>query len=298
VEARLASCEEKASSQEARIDGGTAYGRAARDVAQAVREVQMHFSNALTEAQGRWQTNHLELQSEQREQLRQLEELTDRLRHAASRVENMEQDVGMQEQFCRKFDDQLQGLVKDWNTGPQFGMLDAALLAVERRLNEQQVAVELQLGRVRVDVDGLQRNSEALVHDLRREAAHAAEARVERELARLAASGGRPAATASEQTAGRDQGRRLDDVDSRVASLRVRVDAHDGRFSSLGERVEAACSQAVEAARQVAAQQREEILSEADCKIGLLRQRVESLGEFCEEMLLRNAHPHRGHSRQ
>merc|ERR1719401_489788 len=90
----------------------------------------------------------------------------------------------------------------------------------------------------------------------------------------------------------KEQTRRLDDSESRLATLRVRIDAHEGRFGTLNERVEASVQQATDAARQVAAQQREEILMETDCQLRMLRQRVETLSQLTEEIMVQQAPGH------
>merc|ERR1719291_785023 len=85
----------------------------------------------------------------------------------------------------------------------------------------------------------------------------------------------------------RELGRRLEDAEARLSALRVRVDGQDGRLAGLADRAEAAGRQAQEAARQASLQQREDILSEADCQLRIVRQRVDTLSELCEELLLR-----------
>merc|ERR1719282_566826 len=93
----------------------------------------------------------------------------------------------------------------------------------------------------------------------------------------------------------KDLSRRLDESEARVAALRVRVDAHDGRFGSIGERAEASCQQAVEAMRQATLRQREEMICESDCQIRILRQRIDTLSELCDELMFqqRQVNPHK-----
>jgi len=295
LEARVAACEEKGAAQERRIDSSVMGERAAGEAVLALREVRAQFGNALSETQALCRAQHVEVQAEQREQLNQLEELAESVRHAASRVEHLEHGLGSQEQGCRRVEEQVQTLLRTMPAGPPpwFGKLESALDNVESRLNEQQVAVELQFGRLRAEFDGLRRTSEAVAPGLREDVLRAAEGLVHRELAGHRASAQAqvraPPAPSGEPQAVREHGRRLDDVEGRVAAMRVRVDAHDGRFGSLSERVEGACEQAVEAAREVSAQQREELLSESDCNMRILRQRVDSLSELCEELMLRQA---------
>ncbi|CAK0886176.1 unnamed protein product, partial [Prorocentrum cordatum] len=70
--------------------------------------------------------------------------------------------------------------------------------------------------------------------------------------------------------------------EARLSALRVRVDGQDGRLAGLGERAEAAGQQAQDVARQVSLQQREDILSETDCQLRIVRQRMDTLSELCE----------------
>lgn len=137
--------------------------------------------------------------------------------------------------------------------------------------------------RFRMDVDGLKLRSESL-HGLRDEVLCAVDRRLEKELARPNMPLEQPVPDVQR---GRDLLRRVEDTEARVSALRVRVDSHDSRFNSIAERAEAVCQQAVESVRQTAAQHRDEILSEADSQLRILRQRVEALSELCEELMLR-----------
>mmetsp|Transcript_31692 Transcript_31692/g.98842 ORF Transcript_31692/g.98842 Transcript_31692/m.98842 type:complete len:278 (+) Transcript_31692:16-849(+) len=269
----------------------------------ALREARSLVGSSLTEADAQWRQQHTELCEEQQHQFRQLEEVTEELRHVASRVEQAEGALGSCEQAVRRSEEELQDLrLRPGLRPPWFGQLEGATAALEQRLIEQRAATEAQLGRLRADVDGMLRRYESL-QGMRGDLLREADDRLQQELDRLDLRHGshalhhhmHPEASAQMGSAVRDLSRRVDDAESRVAALKVRVDAHDGRLASVGERSEVLCQQTLEGARQACTRQRDEILSEADCQMGILRQRVETLSNLCEELMMRQAAPSRGH---
>eukprot|EP00930_Biecheleria_cincta_P046292 TRINITY_DN31925_c0_g1_i1.p1 TRINITY_DN31925_c0_g1~~TRINITY_DN31925_c0_g1_i1.p1 ORF type:complete len:498 (+),score=128.33 TRINITY_DN31925_c0_g1_i1:44-1537(+) len=292
-EARLACCDHRHDST------GSGAGRAAAAESQALvlREARALIGTGLGEAQTLWRSEHSELRAEQREHLRQLEELAESTRHAAARLEQAERVLGAQERSLRRLGEDLEAVMDreacQAQNPPWFGQLEGAISALDRRLNEQQVQTEVQLARLQVDSDGLRRRSEVMA-GVREDLMQAVEAKLEQELSRLSevghlrgggfASGGVMSAAGHEL---KDLARRLDDVEARAAAQRVKVEAHDARFSNLGERIEAVCQQAAEHARQVCQAKAEEMFSEVDCQNRVLRKRIETLSELCEELMLR-----------
>jgi len=289
LEARMVGCEEKWSAQERRSDA------TANDavVNAAMCEARAQIATALSEAQAQWRTQNMQLEVEQREQLRQLQEVAERLTQQAAKIDQADQALCLQEQHWQCMEEQMQALLsaRDPAPPPWFDHLEQAVHGVECRLNEQQVAIEIQLTQHRTDLDVLRRQAE-VSSDIVRHAEASVDAKLERNLSMLLSSSHQaqpspnPGRGGGNPEAGRlaEMTRRLDESEARVAALRVRVDTHDGRFGSLAERTEAACQQTTETIRQTVAQQREELLSEFDCQVRILKQRVEALNEFCEEL--------------
>lgn len=189
------------------------------------------------------------------------------------------------------------------NQPPWYPQIEAALAALDHRLEEHRSASEAYTCRLRMELDAFKHRFDSL-QAFREDILQTVDMRLDQELDRLTGSKEseqmRQEVHASSLKAAPELSRRMDDAEARVAALRVRVDAHDTRFTSLGERAEAVCQQAVESARQAALQQREDILSEADCQVRILRQRVDALTELYDEMSLRevpvSSHPRRGTS--
>lgn len=290
LEARMTACEERAAATErSASDAQTAAS------ALALREARALVGSSMSEADTQWRAHHSELRDEQQQQLRQLEDLAEELRHVASRVERAEGALGGCEQALRRSEDELVDLAN--RTGqrpPWFGQLEGATAALEQRLLEHQAATEAQLGRLRVDTDGCLRRCEAF-RGLREEVLREAEHVLQQELDRLEQRqcSHTPAQAMPEVaqwgSVARDLSRRMDDSEARVAALKVRLDGHDGRIASIGDRSEALYQQALDGTRQACLRQRDEILSEADCQLGILRQRVETLSDLCEELMMRQA---------
>ncbi|CAE8691232.1 unnamed protein product [Polarella glacialis] len=256
LESRMASFEERFAAQERGSHSTSGFplsGRLAdeRNSALALREARALLGSALTEAQSQWRSENSELRSELQEQLRQLEELADSSRHCAARIEQTERTLGAQERTLRRTEEHLETALRGYDsvqqteTPPWFAQLEGALVTVERRLSDQQVAVEVQLARVQVDVDGVRRRCEVL-GGLRDEVLQAVEAKLEQELDHIDSRRSRgdflrsdERRSSTESGNSKDVLRRLDDFEARAAAIRVRVDAHDARFNSLGERTEA-----------------------------------------------------------
>lgn len=294
-EARLASWDQRPAAHDYAGDGA---GRAiaAQSQALVLREARALIGTGLGEAQTQWRSEHSELRAEQREQLRQLEDLAESTRHAAARLEQAERVLGAQERSHRRLGEDLEAVMAreagQAQSPPWFGQLEGAISALDRRLNEQQVATEVQLARLQVDSDGLRRRSEVMA-GVREDLMQAVEAKLEQELSRLLEVGqlhGGGSASGGAVITGhelKDLARRVDDAEAKAAAQRVRVDAHDARFGNLGERIEAVCQQAAEHARQVCQAKAEEMFSEVDCQNRVLRKRIETLSELCEELMLR-----------
>lgn len=291
-EARLASLDHQ---RHAAQDSGRApAGYTAESQALVLREARALIGTGLGEAQTQWRSEHWELRTEQREQLRQLEELAESTRHAAARLEQVERSWSAQERSLRRLGEDLEAVMGreagQAQGPPWFAQLEGAISALDRRLNEQQVATEVQLARLQVDSDGLRRRSEVMA-GVREDLMQAMEAKLEQELSKVLEvnqfHGGGGATGGSSSYELKDLARRLDDTEARAAAQRVRVDAHDARFGNLGERIEAVCQQAAEQARQVCQAKAEEMISEVDCQNRVLRKRIETLSELCEELMLR-----------
>jgi len=296
LEARMNACEERVSAQER---SSTETHAAVSQM--ALREARAFVGTSVTEADAQWRRQHAELREEQQQQLGHLEEVAEELRHVAGRLGRAEGGLEDCAQAARRSEDELQGLreIRPGSRPPWFGQLEGATAALEERLVEQRAATEAQLGRLRMEVDGLLRRYEGL-QGMRAELLREAEDRLQQELDRLDVRQGSqavpqmpPEVPPQLGSAMRDLSRRVDDTETRVATLKVRVDAHEGRLGSVSERSEVLCQQALEGARQACLRQRDDILQEADCQIGILRQRVETLSDLCEELMMRQASPNR-----
>lgn len=297
LEARLAACER------AGVDGGPA----------SLREVRAVVDAGLLDASEKWSAQLAGLRGELRSELGgRLDELAERARLQASRFEQVEVAIGGHEQslertagLLRDHEEHLQGLqvgLEDERVAG-YDQLEGAVANLERCFDELRVASEVEQQRLRLDMEALRHRSADSLLGLRNDLAHMVEARLESELAHLGAElrsarqQAAPAAAPPERrrsdddvgagALARELGRRLEDTEARLSALRVRVDGQDGRLAGMGDRAEAAGQQAQDMARQVSMQQREDILSETDCQLRIVRQRVDTLSELCEELLLR-----------
>ncbi|CAK0863983.1 unnamed protein product [Prorocentrum cordatum] len=310
LEARLAACERT----------GLAEGAGPGPL--GLREVQAAVDAALLGAEGRWSELLAELRGELRAELGgRADELAEGARLQAARLaqaeaaldstaaavkghgHSLEQSAGLLREHEERLQDLLAGLEHERALG--LDQLGGAVANLERCLDELWGASEAELQRLRLDLEALRRRSADGLLGLRDDVLRLVEARLEAELAHLRAElrgARRPAAAAAPPpppperrrcdddggAAGalaRELGRRLEDAEARLSALRVRVDGQDGRLAGLLERAEAAGQQAQDAARQASLQQREDILAETDCQLRIVRQRVDTLGELCEELL-------------
>ncbi|CAK9106445.1 unnamed protein product [Durusdinium trenchii] len=241
-----------------------------------LREARGMVSAALTEAQAQWRQEFAQLKGEQQQQLELLEDLAGVSRHSGTRLEKVERGLAAHERTIRRAEEHLKALT---HHGPQYSQLEGALLNLERQVNEQQVAVEVQVARLQVECDGLRRRSEAIAHT-REELVEAVEERLAR-------------ATVSEpRAAPRDDSRllqRCDDLDARLAAQKVHVEAHEQRFKSFAERLEAVQMELFDQLRSFGVQRREELLQEVDGQLRVLRERMDTLSELLDEIMLRQA---------
>lgn len=288
LEARMAGCEDRTTAIERNDVDSPVF-----DAARIMRDSRTQMQNALTEVQSQWRAHHAELRSAQHEQGMQLQELGGLTEQHARRLRQVERTLDEQERKYQHSEEELQGLLA-CNPPAWFGDLEGAVAASERRTVEHLQSAEAHVGRFRMDMDGLRMRLEAV----RDETLGAVEGRLAQESERMSRDQRqRPAAAEQPQAdrgvvarldrESRDFSRRADDADARGAAIKMRVDAHDTRFASIGERAEAVCQQAIEGAKAVASEQREEILSEVDCQLRILRQRIEAIGQLCEELSMR-----------
>jgi len=157
LETRVAACEGRVETHDRYGDDPHSQAAANAAMTRAI------VHNSLSEVDAQWQMEHEELRTDQQQQLHQLEDLASEVRHVASRVQQAEAIMGGFERTLRRSEEEVQGLLtRDTQRPPWFGQLEGAIAALELRFGEQQVAAEVQLGRVRVDVDGLLRRTEGI----------------------------------------------------------------------------------------------------------------------------------------
>lgn len=281
VEARLATVEDH--SRDRDRDRAWDAGNSA-DAGRIMKEVQALVDGALAEVRAQWRSSRDELMDGQQEQARQLEELGEHTKRGATRMheaqiafEGLQQGLDMQADSLQRTGTELRSLISCGAPAPWYGELEACVARLEHRVDEQRSATEHQLSRFRSDTEGLRLRLEGL----REDALCAVDRRIDQEIDRVMTQ---RTDRYTEHRGDKDLQRRLDEFEARVAALKVRIDSHDDRFGALGERAEATCSQALEGARQAAAQHKEEILQEVECQLGILRQRMEAVGEICEEL--------------
>lgn len=284
LEARVAACEEQAAELQRRESES-----ASAEAARALREARALVGGAVAEVQAQCREDRTDLMEGQHEQARQLEEFGEhaksqayRLQQAEGTLEEQVRSLEEQAQRTRQLEEALQTVLDREQPPPWYGELESAVARLEYRFEEQRGAAELTIGRYRTDGDSMRMRMESL----REDALCAVDRRIDQELERLLPS--RPSdAFKIDLHKDKDVSRRVDDMEARVAAIRMRADSHDNRLATVAERAEAACQQALEGARQAASSQREDILSEVDCQLRILRQRVEAVGELCEELSLR-----------
>jgi len=254
-----------------------------------MREVRALIGGSVAEMQAQWSSQRAELMDGQQEQARQLAEISEHTKRGATRMqeaeivfEGLQRNLDLQAESLQRTESEMRNLFsRGGGTPPWYGELEGSVARLEHRVDEHRTALEHQLSRFRVDAEGLR----ARLEGLREDALCTVERKIDQEIERLIPH---RMTSSSDARSEKDLARRLDESEARIAGLRVRIDAHDDRFTALGERAEAACQQALESARQAASQHREEIMQEVECQHGILRQRMEAVGELCEEMSLRH----------
>lgn len=294
VENRLASIDMRLSAVEDKRDRSHAQERmenvAVTDPSRIMSEVRALLDGALEEVQSQWRGKQNDILDGQQDQARQLEELSEHTKRGAARMqeaevafEGLQQGLDLQAENLQQVSNTLRSFVSGGNATPWYGELEACVARLEHRIEEHRAAAEHQLNRFRGDSEGLRLRLEGLKED----ALCAVDRRIDQEIDRLQTQ---RVDRYDEQRSGKDAQRRLDEFEARIAAMRVRIDAHDDRFGALGERAEATCAQALEGARQAASQYKEEILNEVECELGILRQRMEAVGEICEELSVNQAY--------
>eukprot|EP00929_Paragymnodinium_shiwhaense_P030778 TRINITY_DN17381_c0_g1_i3.p1 TRINITY_DN17381_c0_g1~~TRINITY_DN17381_c0_g1_i3.p1 ORF type:complete len:459 (-),score=116.96 TRINITY_DN17381_c0_g1_i3:77-1453(-) len=275
IESRLASCEDQSAVRERRECEAIA-----TIPSRVLRETRALVTGSINEAQAQWRAQRVEFSEECRELARRLDELTEQSMQGARHIQEAENMVEDQACSVRQLQDEIQALqAQAKEPAPWFTGLETHVAKLEKRLEEQLLGVEVRLQQRRQEAaEHLQNFQEDLLSSM--------EEKLEKEIDRVLLAE-KPQQENGAVAAVKDVARRLDDIDARVSALRVRLDGLDGRFVNVAERAEAACQQALETVRQTAAQNREEILSEADCQMRILRQRVEALGELCDELSMR-----------
>jgi DNA repair exonuclease SbcCD ATPase subunit len=255
-----------------------------------MREVRALVAGAVTEVQASWRTQRAELMDGQQEQARQLEELSEHTKRGATRLqevqiafEGLQENLDLQAKNLQHTETELRTLLSRGNgTPPWYGELEASVARLEHRVDEQRSAAEHQINRFRTDAESLRLRLEGL----REDALCAVDRRIDVEIDRLMSQRTAPY---PEHRSDKDLHRRLDESEARIAALRVRIDAHDSRFSALGERAEAACQRALEDSRQAVGRQKDEIMQEVEwccSEITTMRQKIEAIGDVCEELSL------------
>lgn len=331
IEARLSACEEQDSKGYMGVsdhDRRDVPSRTPPDevTAMVVREARV----VIHEAQGQWQRLGDEIQNEQREQLRHLEELASQFRHVVGRVDEVERGLEGQSRaleasrrHLQALDDQVVGVRAEQKGAAAvqqqhrdqapcwFGQSEGAIGNVDRRLEEQRAGLEVQVERLRTEVDSVRRKvSGEGMRGWKEDVLRAVEGRLEEEVERVlqdqgcgilnrVGGGGLQSGGHSQVSSDANQRdgntcvknltRRHDDTEAKIAALRIRLDSHDGRFATMSERTETLCQQAIEDARAAGLSQRQEIIQEMDCQTRILQQRIETLSEMSEEHALRHA---------
>ncbi|CAK0855949.1 unnamed protein product, partial [Prorocentrum cordatum] len=226
---------------------------------------------------------------------RQLRELEERLQGGLLRVGRAEHAIGCHGRSLEEsaatlqvHAERLQSAENSRESAPPwYAQLESAVASLERRAEEGRAGAEVEQQRLRLALESVRRRSgEALLGlrgemeaRLKAELGHLA-ARLEEGMAELSSTGpaGRGASlppASRHELGGHELGRRLDDAEARLASLRERVEAQDGRLAEVTERLERA---------RVERLRHEEADLEADCRQQLLQQRVAALDGFGEQL--------------
>lgn len=266
--------------------------RHVEEASRVLQESRTLVGTAIDEVQAQWQEHAGELHDGLQEMAHRINEVVAEMQRMGPRVRDHDRNMKDIAHGMKRIEEQVQQAASS-DPPAWFGQLEATIANLENRQDEHRAQVDVSATRLRMDVDGVRLRTESL-GNLREEILQAVDHRIDCELDRLQGTkplGSSPQDMSQVQTprAAFDVTRRIDDADARIAALRVRVDAHDSRFTSIGDRAEAACQQALEGARQAAQQHSEDIFGEADCQLRILRQRVEALSELCEDLSMREA---------
>lgn len=254
----------------------------------------------IAEVQSQCRAQMLELRSDHNERARLFEDLSEDVRQQAKQLQQVEQSIAKQTQKHHHSEEELHSLVKDMigcETPPWFGQLEGAVAGLDRRLNDQRAVAETSLEHLKVNLDSNARRLDGFKEALLEELLNVVEHRVDKKLEELPDKKSVEPSVESilvpssgeDPTRQKEINRRLDEAEARIAAVRLRVDAHECRFSSVADRAEAACQSALDGARQAVADQYDECISEMDCQLRIIRQRVEGLSELCEELSFRES---------
>lgn len=202
----------------------------------------------------------------------QVDQLVEQNRHQAIKWQQIDQTVQDHARTIRHTQDELGRLVSNKGRPTWFEDIEASVGKLEHRICEHETCVEMQMRRFNTDLDAVKLRLGGLVDEMRVDLDH----RFEHDAWQLAASV--PAQTGNERNS------RIDELESRIAAIRIHVDCHDGRLENLGERVEAACMKSIEGARQEILQQCDLIMSGVEGQIKVLREHIHGLSDLVQEL--------------
>mmetsp|Transcript_52451 Transcript_52451/g.125325 ORF Transcript_52451/g.125325 Transcript_52451/m.125325 type:complete len:430 (-) Transcript_52451:105-1394(-) len=279
LEARLATCEQRVVTYMGDSDHASMM-----DASRVLREARALVGGASSEMQAQSRAQCAELELKLQETLQKtdhkVDEATSQLRNAMEQLHYLEVAVTEQSQAFAVMEQELASLSE---FGPRtFAELADSMAELQRKFGEQRQNVDAHLASAKAEAERSRRHSEVLQQELLAEISQTIQEEVERRFAWPGAAGAEQGGSSKEEAA-----KRVEELDGKIGKIRVRVDLHDGRITTVAERIESATQEAVETARQVASQQRSEIMSEVDCQLRILRQRLEGIGELCEELSLR-----------
>jgi len=275
LEARLATCEQRISGRLRDMDDS-----ASMDGGRLLREARSLVNGASSEVQALCRSQCAELEVKLQEQIqkadRKADDLSQQAASLADQLHYIEAAVTEQAQAANVMEQELQSVT---DFGPRsYAELVEGLTGLRRSVGEQ-------LAVLQADAERSKQRSETLHQDLLAEITHVIQEEVERKV--WAGRGeGRSYGHGAESGSHEDLSKRIEDADAKIAKLRIRVDLYDGRIASLAERIETTTQEAQESARRAVSEQRHEIMTEVDCQIRILRQRLEAIGELCEELSL------------
>jgi len=288
VDARLASLEARLSTCEQRISGCKRdVDDSASDGGRLMREARSLVNGASSEVQALCRSQCAELEVKLQELIQKMDRKADdvgqQVTSVVDQLHYLEAAVTEQAQAFAVMEQELTSVTEFGNRS--HGELADRQTELRRHFGENRQAFESQLAAVQADAERSKHRSETMQQDLLAEITHVIQEEVEQRI-RPGRGDGRSYGHGADVGVHEDFSKRVVDIDSKIAKLRVRVDLYDGRISSLAERVEAATHEAQEGARQAVNEQRNEIMTEVDCQIRILRQRLDAIGELCEELSL------------